>query len=107
MKKCKLWILLGVHIGLVLLLAIFNIEGIHTISRVWSSRNEDSLEGKRGEEAENEQNSSSVAAAMEILSENFEYKKSGEEKKAAYLTFDDGPSDNTDKILDILKKKEK
>lgn len=29
-----------------------------------------------------------------------------EETKYAYLTFDDGPSDNTDKILDILKEKE-
>lgn len=28
------------------------------------------------------------------------------EKKYAYLTFDDGPSQNTDKILDILKEKE-
>lgn len=28
-----------------------------------------------------------------------------EEQKYAYLTFDDGPSDNTDEILDILKEK--
>lgn len=27
-------------------------------------------------------------------------------KKYAYLTFDDGPSDNTDKILDVLKEKD-
>lgn len=29
-----------------------------------------------------------------------------ETQKTAYLTFDDGPSDNTDKILDILREKE-
>ena len=103
MKRCKFWILLSVHIGLVLLLAFFNIEGIQTIGRIWSIKKEAFQKEKREKEAE--QDTSSVAAAMEILSENFEMKKREEEKKTAYLTFDDGPSDNTDKILDILKKK--
>ncbi|WP_297714160.1 polysaccharide deacetylase family protein [Clostridium sp.] len=42
---------------------------------------------------------------IENASENTDYKKNNvdEEKKIVYLTFDDGPSKNTELILDILK----
>lgn len=33
---------------------------------------------------------------------NYDDEEEGEEKKVAFLTFDDGPSDNTSKVLDIL-----
>lgn len=43
---------------------------------------------------------------VKVFDKNFNYQKTGkaDEGKVVYLTFDDGPSENTGKILDILKK---
>lgn len=53
-------------------------------------------------EARNEQNESLDDAGEK---QNQESQENVIEERHAYLTFDDGPSDNTDKILDILKEK--
>ena len=82
-----------VHIGLVLCFALFNIVGTGLIQNY--------LQYKTGRMANME-----MTSAMEVLNKNFDRKTKQEKvKKIAYLTFDDGPSDNTDRILDILKEK--
>lgn len=42
---------------------------------------------------------------MDLLGNKDEKKQKKEAEKIAYLTFDDGPSENTDRILDVLKEK--
>lgn len=51
------------------------------------------------------ENDSMLDKGKKIKAEKVRETEQAAEEKHAYLTFDDGPSDNTDKILDILKEK--
>lgn len=91
MERVLLKVKLIIHICIVLFLAVLNIVGTGLMQVCLQCKTE------RMENME-------VISAMEILNKNFD-KKQENVKKIAYLTFDDGPSDNTDRILDILKEK--
>jgi len=82
-------------------MALYNSEEMELIEK------EDTLgaydNSKKQLETERDSNYNNTATDNETKSEpNLE--DSYEEKKKVYLTFDDGPSQNTEKILDILKK---
>lgn len=89
MKKLVGYIRLFVHIGFVVLLAVFNIEGMQKLRE----------ERNRIKEG----TGTDVVSTWMLLPDAKEFITNKKEKKVAYLTFDDGPSDNTDKILDVLK----
>ena len=91
MNRIMSKIYLVVHIGLVLCLAAFNILGTGILKNCLQCENERKANME-------------VIPVMEILNKTFDRKQENT-KKIAYLTFDDGPSDNTDRILDILKEK--
>lgn len=84
MKRMLRFVKVSIYIGLVLFLLVFNIVGI----------------GQMQEEEKH----AVCTPAMKILAQTYE-KQIEKEKKVAYLTFDDGPSENTDQILDVLKEK--
>ena len=93
MEGILLKVKLIIHICTVLCLVIFNIVGTGLIQNYLQCKTE-RMENMK------------VTPVMEVLNKNFEKKMEPEKaKKIAYLTFDDGPSDNTDRILDILKEK--
>ena len=94
MKKYLPFLNMCIHIVFMLILAVINIEGTQRL-----------LYGDRNTKEETQENPIEFASVMELLPESHELKMNRKVKKAAYLTFDDGPSDNTDRILDILKKK--
>ena len=111
MKKVATWLSCFVHIGFVLLLAVFNIEGMErildwddgTVKRSFETMNRFSEEDEGNKIKERA--GKDVVSTSAIVNAVQVYDMNTEEKKVAYLTFDDGPSDNTDKILDVLKKK--
>ena len=63
-----------------------------------------SKKNKTGEKKE-KQTPENGKKTKEEQTEKKQTEKKKEEERHAYLTFDDGPSDNTDRILDILKEK--
>ncbi len=75
-----------IHIGAVVLLASINIVGMNWIEERYCRKTVD-------------------IPVMNILKWNSYKGRDREKRKIAYLTFDDGPSKNTDKILDVLKEK--
>jgi len=111
MKRLAGCIRLVVHIGFVLLLAVFNIEGMErildwdddTVKRSYGTMDRFSEEDEGNKIRENA--GKDVVSTSAIVNAVQVYDMNTEEKKVAYLTFDDGPSDNTDKILDVLEKK--
>lgn len=94
MKNYLEWGKVFLYIGIVCSLGLFNIVGMGKISQ---------YPGKRREEAG--RIAYPAASVVDGLVDAIGEMQISQEEKIAYLTFDDGPSDNTDRILDILKEK--
>ena len=103
MRSYKDWTKAFLHIGFVVVLAVFNIVGIrwieHQYSQTVSKTNSESQSNMIQKEYRLE------VPVMELLERNSHSLQESDGRKIAYLTFDDGPSENTDKILDVLKEK--
>ena len=103
MKKNFNYYQIAVHICITIILAVFNIVGIgwleHQYSQTVSKTNSILQSNMIQKEFLLE------VPVMEILERTSQRVQEPDVQKIAYLTFDDGPSENTDKILDVLKEK--
>lgn len=70
-----------------------------------NSSETDTKKMAESDDGQNNQSSSGSQKSSKTDDKEKETSKNQEEQRYAYLTFDDGPSDNTDRILDILKEK--
>ena len=106
MEKVPIRVQVVLYMGAVVLLAMFNMAGIHWVEkRCCSEGTGNAIVDDEGICSLSGKQMLVEVPVMSILDRNVTkgmFKSSG---KVAYLTFDDGPSENTDKILDVLKEK--
>lgn len=93
-EKYGRWMRIFLYITAVLILAFVDGRGINRVAKEWTAVSR--LQG---------QAAPIFSWALDSETSDAESKQQETVQKTAYLTFDDGPSANTDKILDVLKEK--